>query len=46
MNQAERRFATFKCFLWVGTALSADWMRPSRSLFYTIVHPDGKRPAR
>src|SRR5262245_15924640 len=30
-NQAERRFATFDLFCKVGTALSADWMRPSRS---------------
>ena len=27
-NQAERRFVSFKSILWVGTALSADWMRP------------------
>src|SRR6516164_4083892 len=27
-NQAERRFVTFGVFGWVGTALSADWMRP------------------
>ena len=28
-NQAERRFVAF-VFVKVGTALSADWMRPSR----------------
>jgi hypothetical protein len=31
MIQAERRFATFVVLTKVGTALSADWMRPSRS---------------
>src|SRR5262245_3914982 len=30
-NQAERRFVTFDVLCKVGTALSADWMRPSRS---------------
>jgi hypothetical protein len=35
-GQAERRFVTFELFEWVGTALSADWMRPSRFLFYTM----------
>ena len=29
-NQAERRFVTFETLRQVGTALSADWMRPSR----------------
>jgi hypothetical protein len=29
-NQAERRFVTFEMKRKVGTALSADWMRPSR----------------
>jgi hypothetical protein len=31
MYQAERRFVTFDVLYKVGTALSADWMRPSRS---------------
>ncbi len=35
MNQAERRFVTFSFVEWVGTALSADWMRPSRRFFYS-----------
>jgi hypothetical protein len=29
-NQADRRFVTFEMNRKVGTALSADWMRPSR----------------
>jgi len=29
-NQAERRFVTFILLFKVGTALSADWMRPLR----------------
>src|SRR5579883_2172228 len=29
-NQAERRFVTFVLLFKVGTALSADWMRPLR----------------
>src|SRR6185295_5647414 len=41
-DQAERRFATFAFFDWVGTALSADWMRPSRC-FLNITFPVGKR---
>ena len=28
MDQAERRFVSFGSIVWVGTALSADWMRP------------------
>src|SRR5262249_25617363 len=27
-DQAERRFVSFGSLVWVGTALSADWMRP------------------
>jgi hypothetical protein len=43
-NQAERRFVTFNILGWVGTALSADWMRPSRSLFYTTIHLNNEEP--
>jgi hypothetical protein len=40
LNQAERRFKAFVVLLKVGTALSADWMRPSRYWrLYYIANP-------
>ena len=36
MRQAERRFIVLSSFYRVGTALSADWMRPWRRLSFTI----------
>jgi hypothetical protein len=44
-GQAERRFVTFELLKWVGTALSADWMRPSRLLLYTMTTLAVSRPS-
>src|SRR5262245_14805151 len=51
MYQAERRFVTFDLLCKVGTALPADWMRPSRSARsigrsrsnYKVIRPKASR---
>lgn len=43
MVQAERRFTAIAMFGWVGTALSADWMRPSRFSGYSTGHACNRR---
>ncbi len=41
-DQAERRFVPSRLRKWVGTALSADWMRPERSFYATAMGTSGR----